>query len=236
MANQYKRILRKRSTIRVYPGESESKLLVQWLNVMRDSKAKENAVSLIEAGKKLSELDRQGNFPRVRITPSRPGVFGTKAQFANAKRRSELSRTVNKLLSKQKMFPSYLYSIRSSWKVSWIHTTNKRRLALHFFAGGNAEAIRFGEADAIASILRLAERGYLDSLCRCHSCDKWIYARFNHQRFCGEPCKQRDFRNTDEWRARQREYMREHRKTVAKLLGRPFRARSSRRIATLQSQ
>jgi hypothetical protein len=216
--------LRKNRRRRLYPGENQSYLLVRWLNHAHDE-PRARVTTLIEAGKDLSASSFQGELPTLSLNPYRPGLIGSKAAFANSKHSERLVRRVNRLLSAFKLFPRYERTVRSSWRVSWIHTTNRNRLYIRINAGGNDDDIPFGEGDAVSSVLRLAELGQLNQLRKC-ACGNWFYARFRHQKFCATPCQQKDFRRTEEFRQKRRKYMREHRMVLAKLAGRKFKARS----------
>ncbi len=44
-------------------------------------------------------------------------------------------------------------------------------------------------AEMIFRIVRLGERGLLARCATCGRCERWFYAKFNHQRFCGKKCQ-----------------------------------------------
>lgn len=54
----------------------------------------------------------------------------------------------------------------------------------------------------------------------CPQCGRWMYARFSHQRFCSGKCREREFKSSDEWKAKRRdkarEYYRLHKKANVK--------------------
>jgi len=60
-------------------------------------------------------------------------------------------------------------------------------------------------AEMIFRIVRLGERGLLARLRRCTRCDRWFYAKFNHQRFCGKKCQLQHYQTSEEWKRRRRE-------------------------------
>lgn len=205
----------RRGTKRRYPGENQAYLLVQWLNQVSDASRKRLA-AIIENGKELIALG-SGEFPTANINPYNPGVSGSKTAFANFRRAHRLVSTINQLLRGMGMFPRFNQLIGTSWRVSWIHTRNRHRLYMPIVHGSNVDDIPFGESDAMSSLLRLAEQGRLNRLRKC-ACGQWFYARFNHQRFCAQPCQQRDFRTTDEFRAYRRKYMRTYRTRLAEMV------------------
>ena len=69
----------------------------------------------------------------------------------------------------------------------------------------------FGDraAEMIFGIVRLGERGLLGRVRKFTRCEKWLYAKFNHQRFCGKKCQLRHYQTSEEWKAKRRERHRE---------------------------
>jgi hypothetical protein len=60
-------------------------------------------------------------------------------------------------------------------------------------------------AEMIFCIVRLGERGLLGRVRKCIRCEKWLYAKFNHQRFCGKKCQLAHYQTSEEWKRRRRE-------------------------------
>ena len=52
------------------------------------------------------------------------------------------------------------------------------------------------ELTAVLHAVELARGNELSSLRKCPNCQKWLFARFSHQRFCSENCKN-EFHHTD---------------------------------------
>jgi hypothetical protein len=227
MTNKTSHMVRIATQKRIYPGEHLSYLLIGWLNQVQE-KNRTLVATLIDLTKELVRSNRRSDFPHASINPRKPGLIGSKVQFANWRRASKLMRQVNGLLSTQKMFPRLSGSSGSSLKVSWKGGFNKHTLNLGILAGGNYDEVVFGEGDAIASVLRLVELGYVARLRKCQ-CGHWFYARFTPQKFCGMPCQQQHFRKTDEFRAYRRRYMRKHRVILAKLEKQQFATRRRKR-------
>ena len=223
-------MLRPTVSKRVYPGENLAYLLLGWLNETGEKKARQRLLCLIETAQQLAEFKPSEGFPSARLNPNRPGLVGTKVQFANRRKASKLARTFNGLLSGYKMFPRLKTSSASSLKVSWMRTRNRHRLNIGIWAGGNYDEIIFGEGDAVASVLRIAEAGYILRLRKC-ACGRWFYARFQRRRFCGMPCQQRDFRRSEEFRAYRRAYMRDYRMILAKRSRRRFVQRNRANVS-----
>jgi len=219
------KVLRINKKKRIYPGEDQSYLLIRWLNHPHNCQAGLRVASLLEVCKKLSDEVLPDDFPAASLNPRRPGLIGSKSQFANFRRVSGLVNKLNKALANFRLRPHFEKKAGLAGRVSWFHATNKNRLNIGILAGGNYDEIPFDEGDAIWSLLRLFEEGRLHRLRKC-ACGKWFYGRFSHQAFCANPCQQRDFRKTDEFRRKRRKYMREYRMVLAKLAGRKFKARS----------
>jgi hypothetical protein len=62
--------------------------------------------------------------------------------------------------------------------------------------------------EALDMIFDLARAGHLSRLRRCAQCRNWLYARFRHQIFCSTKCQQKDYRETEAFKAHRRQYMR----------------------------
>jgi hypothetical protein len=60
-------------------------------------------------------------------------------------------------------------------------------------------------AEMIFRIVRLGERGLLARVRTCNRCKRWLYAKFNHQRFCGKKCQLQHYQTSEEWKSRRRE-------------------------------
>jgi hypothetical protein len=60
-------------------------------------------------------------------------------------------------------------------------------------------------AEMIFRIVRLGERGLLGRVRKCTRCERWFYAKFNHQRFCGKKCQLQHYQTSEEWKRRRRE-------------------------------
>lgn len=70
--------------------------------------------------------------------------------------------------------------------------------------------LRMNSSEALEMILKLTEAGDLTRLRRCTQCEKWLIARFQHQRFCSIKCQQKNFTATAEWKEHRRVYMRKY--------------------------
>jgi hypothetical protein len=68
--------------------------------------------------------------------------------------------------------------------------------------------LRLVASEALELILKLTQIGHLDRLRHCAHCGNWLYAKFRHQTFCSMRCQQKHYAESEEFRARRRDYMR----------------------------
>lgn len=77
--------------------------------------------------------------------------------------------------------------------------------------------IPYGEERAVLDLVSLIQIGALRGVRQCRHCKKWLFARFCHQQYCSQRCRERHFQSSAEWKARrnsrQREYYRLHKTT-----------------------
>jgi len=86
----------------------------------------------------------------------------------------------------------------SQWSVWWRGDSD----------GTSEEHVGMRVTEALEMILRLTQIGELTRLRRCNECQKWLFARFRHQAFCSTKCQQRNYTQSDAWKAHRRAYMR----------------------------
>jgi hypothetical protein len=70
--------------------------------------------------------------------------------------------------------------------------------------------LRLVASEALELILKLTQIGYLSRLRHCARCQRWLYAKFRHQIFCSMKCQQKQYMQTDEFKAKRRVYMRRY--------------------------
>lgn len=199
----------RRKRPRTYAGENISDDLVHWLNETQRRPENRRVATLLRAAQDLQHVWRTGDFPRLNLRTLRM-KRPTRAQRASQKRYCKLASRLNRLLSRYRFRPRYRYNSGNRMRISWNSPFKSARIQIGTWAGGNFDTYPFAEGDAIQSVVRLAESGYLGRLRTCH-CGNWLYARVKHKRFCGTACQQSRFRRTDEFRAIRRKYMRRYR-------------------------
>ncbi len=59
-------------------------------------------------------------------------------------------------------------------------------------------------AAMLSVLVRLAEHGLLRRLRPCLRCSSWLFAKFNHQRFCGKHCQTLHYQTGEYWKQRRR--------------------------------
>jgi hypothetical protein len=59
-------------------------------------------------------------------------------------------------------------------------------------------------------ILELIDQNAVGKIRRCQQCTKWYVARVSHQEFCGSLCRGKAHSQTEAFKERRREYMREY--------------------------
>jgi hypothetical protein len=66
----------------------------------------------------------------------------------------------------------------------------------------------FTELRLIHTIADIASANKISSLKQCAHCRRWLFARFSHQRFCSDECKESFHRTNDADKKRRREWAR----------------------------
>jgi hypothetical protein len=87
----------------------------------------------------------------------------------------------------------------SMWVALWRGDRSRREKRLRMIA-----------PEALELILKLTQIGDLTRLRRCGQCQKWLFARFRHQTFCSTACQQKNYTQSDTWKAHRRAYMRRY--------------------------
>jgi endogenous inhibitor of DNA gyrase (YacG/DUF329 family) len=70
--------------------------------------------------------------------------------------------------------------------------------------------LRMTASEARVLILKLTQVGDLTRIRRCRECQKWLFARSRHQTFCSTRCQQKNYTQSDAWKAHRRAYMRRY--------------------------
>ena len=70
--------------------------------------------------------------------------------------------------------------------------------------------LRMIPSEALELILKLTQAGDLTRIRRCSECKKWLFARTRHQTFCSTKCQQKNYTQSDTWKAHRAAYMRRY--------------------------
>ena len=99
-------------------------------------------------------------------------------------------KAINQKLKRYKVYPRLFVQIEEALLVNWESANSA--------------------ATMVNMIVRLAQAGYLLRVRRCKECEKWFFARFNHQLFCSQKCRQKDFNQSEKGRQHRADYMRDY--------------------------
>jgi len=65
--------------------------------------------------------------------------------------------------------------------------------------------------NAVLVLVRLHEMGLLDRIKKCEYCERWLFGRFAHQRFCsGGKCREKAFQSSPSAKEKRREWARKN--------------------------
>ena len=181
--------MKKRTTERApheFAGQQEAKALVEWLNdrePQRIGAERDERRSEAKTRKHIAQLVQDLN-------------GSAETYLREGKPDTALAEKIDKELSRYTLrVKTFQVQDQSKYKT---FAEPKWMFAWYSSAGTRA-------AEMIFRIVRLGERGLLGRVRRCTRCEKWFYAKFNHQRFCGKKCQLQHYQTSEEWKARRRE-------------------------------
>jgi hypothetical protein len=144
--------------------------------------------------KRLQALDDVLQDPRIPVI--RYGIDGKVIYMPEALSKF---RAVNRVLWRYQatpsIFPGYMGDanpLSRNWEISWGRTGQRDQ--------------PFFELGVVLDILKIASAGRISSLRQCANCRRWLYARFSHQRFCNDTCKETFHRSNEADKKRRREW------------------------------
>lgn len=100
------------------------------------------------------------------------------------------------------------------WEIEW---TYSERDALSFHEAAQQWLFGMDAHKAVGCLIKLAEAGLVGRMRQCWNCQKWIYAKFERQRFCSGPCREKAFRGSAEGKRKRREYMQGYRSRLKRM-------------------
>ena len=206
-------------TKRKYQGESEARYLLELLNegltLDRDA-----LIKLISA---LQELIKAQPKPIKKAL-----LNGDPAQLKQLERVGAVNRVLRRYLVRPYVrLPSTLGSpVRLDWRASVTHPgfVQSRR---------NADV----EFNAVRVAIHLAERSLIQRLKKCErdGCERWLYAKFKHKKYCSDDCYASFHRDDPQEKARRRDWARDNYQSRLELdLGSRTAAKPGGRTTTLK--
>ena len=198
-----KRQLPYESSTREYAGEDIARGLVGWLNARFGKKDYERITKIITISNEIE---------RCRLQVERR-VEG----FSRDHRRGKA--LVNALAAQLEHYefrPCLFGQVDGGhwllrWRMKDMKETDVGERFVPVVAYANRLEARWGEADALNALIALGQRGYVTHLRQC-LCNKWFYARFAPQHCCSAKCRQKLCQQSNDYKRRRREYMRNYRR------------------------
>ena len=185
------------------PSVSLLRDLVQFLNKARTAPGK-RIVKILEKMLELEEMTKP-------IKPEEPMI--TAIEWKRTAKKYEMhwdievrTAMLERELSKYQFTPHAEVVMGgggrspSQWAVWWRGNSKS----------GLEKGLRMQASEALELILKLTQAGDLNRLRRCPQCQKWLFARFGHQAFCSTKCQQKNYTQSEAWKAHRRAYMRRY--------------------------
>jgi hypothetical protein len=188
-------IHKSRASHHIFKGEADGRAAAEWLN--RNGRTKEG-YAVVKLIKNIRDLTPDIPTSLFRALVHEDSSHGQYVAGLNR---------VNQRLVKYAMWPMI---VRRSTEVrKWgKNRPAEARTKFHWrWSHGYNQ-----DTPTVHCIARLGEQGLFFRLRQCPLCGKWYYARFDHQLYCSNRCREKRFKSTPEWRALRREYMRKRRK------------------------
>jgi hypothetical protein len=175
-----------------FAGQQEAAILLQWLN---------------DEGPRRIGAEREGGRAEKRMRERIAQLI------------EDLNKSAEEFLKSRKPDPEMTQRIdrelaRHALRVKTINVEDTSRYKTYAEARwlfGWYSSAGSRSAEMIFRIVRLGERGLLARLRKCdrERCERWFYAKFNHQRFCSSRCQVLHYQKSEEWKMRRRERYRE---------------------------
>jgi hypothetical protein len=200
-------------------GENDGAVLAGWLNEAKGSAAYTRVVELLRL---IEENTKTNNEARA------AGAYRPSAQVELSRRFHRQGEALHSQLTRSLARYEYraglaLGILDTSWRLN-IFATKKQKGDFAWQNSQNPTRTPKGttvllptptavwEADVVLAALRLAEQGLLKQVRLCAMCSqKWMFAHHVNYRFCGEECREKYFRDTDEYREKKAKQMRNYR-------------------------
>jgi hypothetical protein len=186
------------------PSVSLLRDLMKFLNQTKTSRGKK-IVTILEKMLELEEMTKP-------IKPEEPMIAAVEWERTDPKKYrvhweiEKRTAMLERELSKYQFTPHAAVAMGgggqnpSQWAVWWqANVTSELE-----------KGLRMRASEALELILKLTQVGDLNRLRRCLQCHNWLFARFRHQTFCSTKCQQKNYTQSDAWKAHRRSYMRRY--------------------------
>jgi len=176
-------------------GRSWAESLVRALNGGRGDRKVEGVRQLVRdinecdrllAGRGYPRATRRDELPELRI-----GECGEQVEA--------LMERIDEAYKKLLCQPKLLCPTKSGWIGEWEYRTP------------NGRTVTGPTQIWLAAVYGLAVGGLLGQVRECKACKRWLFARRKDQRFCSGGCREKDYRSSQEGRAKRTAYMRRYR-------------------------
>jgi hypothetical protein len=131
------------------------------------------------------------------------------------KKHQNLYLQINRRLASYSMIPVFARATEFGWKVEWSPISSPMIDYLGRTSRRKPSGRPLNESLAVLAIVELSTAGLITKVRKCSQCGKWLFAKFRHQKFCGESCQQAHYWKTESGKAQRREYMRRYRRVKA---------------------
>jgi len=184
---------------RSYRGEKAGKALAKWLNKPAPGLTFKWMMQPASGHSLIQELliDAQAVFFQL-------AKYKSRDQFSEARRKKKLPPQFAKSYDRLNgMLGSFTHAPRIELDgiyegplVSWMLSDDSPLALL---------------STQVRWVLDVINQGAILKIRRCQQCDNWFFARFSHQTFCKKSCQNKDFSQTEDFKAKRSKYMRDYR-------------------------
>jgi hypothetical protein len=200
-------------TPREYTGEEDCRELLEWLNKpVNDAEHKrvrsllDNILHLLSGWELKDKLSTKPSTaivgPFIKNFPHREDQV---LEYVRDDFEVIISREIDSVCRRYIYFPQffpmgqYLKGLGPVW---WSVASNSRKYALGW-------AKKYDEMRAVFDLNQLAKDGLLTRIKKC-VCGRWLFARFEHQRFCNASCREKAYRSSPAEKKKRREWARRY--------------------------
>jgi len=181
---------------REFSGEKDAEALISFLNHRPENVAQ---ARVLEIGYLVSEVLKWA----WKITDAEVKTPEAWAGSRIVKEMEKAQRKLNKRLSRYAAVQMVSAGRGGFFRVD-LWPVEKKPIAKH------KGDVTLGEFGAVNTILRLANTKAFWRVSQCSVCGTYYFRRFSHQRFCGEVCRLKAFRSSEEWKEYRRNKAREY--------------------------